>query len=142
MKEIIKKYLERLCLTDEYLAGLYKEECLEGCIEYITNQARKKCEKGQNSIAIEDAVVFKWARDYFTEGEALRDEERKREEEAKQAELKAKIEAEQKMSKEDIEKRIKENQERLAKEEKERKEKEFLDRQHAEGQVSIFDLGA
>ena len=141
MKAIIKNYLEEQCAKDEHLAGLYKEECLVGCIHYITKLAKEKANNDM-SIAIESTTVFKWARDYFTEGEALRDEERKRMEEAKQAELEAKIEAEQKMSKEDIDKRIKENQERLAKEEKERKEKEFLERQHAEGQVSIFDLGA
>lgn len=141
MKAIIKNYLEEQCAKDDHLAGLYKEEYLDGCIKYITNLAKEKA-GNEMSTAIESTTVFKWARDYFTEGHAIRDEERKREDEAKQAEIEARIEAEQKISKEDLEKRIKENQERLAKEEKERKEKKFLDRQHAEGQVSIFDLGA
>lgn len=125
MKEIIKKYLERQCLTDEYLAGLYKEERLEGCIEYITNQARKKCEKGQNSVAIEDTVVFKWARDYFTEGEFLRDEERKK----KEQETTKKFEAEQK-----------EREAKWEKEKKDREQKDFMKKQHNDGQISMFDL--
>lgn len=125
MKEIIKKYLERQCLTDEYLARLYKEECLESCIKYITNQARKKCEKGQTSIAIEDAVVFKWARDYFTESEYLRDQEEAHKEKE-----------EKKNREEEAERRAQETAEEAKKKAIEERNK----REHENGQLTIFDL--
>ena len=127
MKAIIKKYLEELCTKDEYLAGLYKEECLDGCIDYITDLAKKKCSKDENCVAIEDATVFKWARDYFTEGHAATDMDKK----AQQKAASAKFEEEQK-----------EREARWAQEKKEREEKTFLDNLHKDGQLSIFDLGA
>ena len=127
MKEIIKKYLEELCKTDEHLASLYKEESLDGCIEYLYEQARKKAGDNKECVAIEDATVFKWARDYFTEGHAATDTEKKK----KQKAASEKFEAEQK-----------EREARWAAERKEREEKAFLDNLHKDGQLSIFDIGA
>lgn len=63
MKEAIQKYFEELIKTDTAIAEVYQEEKLAGCCAYIQKQARKQI-KGSAGY-IEDAVVFKWARDYM-----------------------------------------------------------------------------
>lgn len=121
MKEIIKKYLEGCCQADPYFKAKYVESQLDKCLEFITDMARERA-NGSNCIAIEDATVFKWARDFFNDGTAALEEERKQKEF------------------EERQKRLEEEANRKAEEEKKRIEKERYDREHALGQTTIFDL--
>lgn len=63
MKEAIKKYFEEAITTDEALKNAYDEKKLDDCIKYINDQARSYL-NGKNG-AIEDTVVYKWARDFM-----------------------------------------------------------------------------
>lgn len=61
--ERIKAYFEEAIKTDPALAEAYDESKLKDCWDYITKQAKKKA---VNSCAmIEDAEVYKWARDFM-----------------------------------------------------------------------------
>ena len=66
-KSAIIGYLRERCKTDTYLAEACKKEnkSLDGCIKYITEQARKKAEN--NIAVIPDAEVFEWAVHYILE---------------------------------------------------------------------------
>ena len=66
-KTAIIGYLRERCKTDTYLAEACKKEnkSLDGCIKYITEQARKKTEN--NVAVIPDAEVFEWAVHYILE---------------------------------------------------------------------------
>lgn len=66
-KSAIIGYLCERCKTDTYLAEACKKEnkSLDGCIKYITEQARKKAEN--NVAVIPDAEVFEWAVHYILE---------------------------------------------------------------------------
>lgn len=64
-QDCIKKYLEKQCETDEALKAVYNPEKVQDCYNFIFECA-KKVAKGNNSV-LEDAVVFKMARDYFIE---------------------------------------------------------------------------
>lgn len=66
-KSAIIGYLRERCKTDTYLAEACKKEnkSLDGCIKYITEQARKKAEN--NVTVIPDAEVFEWAVHYILE---------------------------------------------------------------------------
>lgn len=75
MKEIIQKYLEEQCKIDTCLAEKYKESLLDGCIEYINNMARE--ELGGKSGAIKDEVVYHWAREYYVDGIAEKENKEK-----------------------------------------------------------------
>ena len=65
-KDIIKKYLEEQCEKDEALKALYKPSHIDGCYNFILECVRKTATGGSNAV-VEDAVVFKMARDYFLE---------------------------------------------------------------------------
>ena len=65
-KERIKKYLEEQCEQDEALKTLYKPNCIDGCYNFIQECVRKTATGGCNAV-VEDAIVFKMARDYFIE---------------------------------------------------------------------------
>lgn len=65
-KDIIKKYLEEQCEKDEVLKALYKPSHIDGCYNFILECVRKTATGGCNAV-VEDAVVFKMARDYFIE---------------------------------------------------------------------------
>ena len=65
MKEQIKKYLDEQVQKNSALAGKYDAERLDKCIDYITEEARKYL-NGSNGY-VEDALVYKWARDYYLE---------------------------------------------------------------------------
>ena len=65
-KDIIKKYLEEQCEKDEALKALYKPSHIDGCYNFILECVRKTATGGCNAV-VEDAVVFKMARDYFLE---------------------------------------------------------------------------
>lgn len=61
--ERIKAYFEEQIKTDEALKAVYDESKLKQCWDYILNQARKLATS--NCAMVEDAVVYKWARDYM-----------------------------------------------------------------------------
>jgi len=63
-KAVIKKYLEEQAEKDPALKSLYRPEKLDGCYGFIKECARRS---GGNCVYLEDAVVFKMARDYFLE---------------------------------------------------------------------------
>ena len=63
MKKAIQKYLEKQIKKDHALAEKYDPKKLDKCSEYITDLARKEL-IGKPGY-IEDAVVYKWARDFF-----------------------------------------------------------------------------
>ena len=63
MKEIIKKYLEDLCRTDAAIADKYEESKLDACLAYINSEAKKYLKSVSGFI--EDAIVYKWARDFI-----------------------------------------------------------------------------
>lgn len=65
-KDIIKKYLEEQCEKDEALKALYKPSHIDGCYNFILECVRKTATGGCNAV-VEDAIVFKMARDYFIE---------------------------------------------------------------------------
>ena len=65
-KERIKKYLDELSLKDEALKTLYRPEKINDCYNFITDCVRQIKGSG-NSYCVEDAAVFKMARDYFIE---------------------------------------------------------------------------
>ena len=63
MKTAIKKYLEKQIKNDSALSEKYDPKKLDKCSEYITDLAKKQL--GGKPGYIEDAVVYKWARDFF-----------------------------------------------------------------------------
>lgn len=110
MKGIIKEYLDSQARIDPCFKEKYDETQLDKCIEFIWDMAREKA-NNERSIAIKDETVFKWARDFFNDGTAALEAKRKAEEEAKKKE-----------------------------EERKRMEKERYEREHAMGQITIFDI--
>lgn len=79
-EERVKAYLEEQIKTDTALAAVYNPSKIKQCFTYITDQARKVA--SGNSCWVDDAEVWKWARDYYIE------------ELPKEAERIAKVEAE------------------------------------------------
>ncbi|MBO7734226.1 MAG: hypothetical protein J6S67_16800 [Methanobrevibacter sp.] len=63
---VIKKYLEEQCKLDEALKAVYVPEKVYDCYKFIKEAVEKLPHTG-NFICVEDAVVFKMARDYFIE---------------------------------------------------------------------------
>jgi len=66
MRTAIKEYLEKQIKNDTALSEKYDPEKMDKCTEYITDLAKKQL-VGKPGY-IEDAVVYKWARDFFIEG--------------------------------------------------------------------------
>ena len=66
MRTAIKEYLEKQIKNDTALSEKDDPEKLDKCSEYITDLAKKQL--GGKPGYIEDAVVYKWARDFFIEG--------------------------------------------------------------------------
>lgn len=65
-EQVIKNYLETQIVEDAALKEKYDPEKLSACYKYIVSQARKQADNG--CAMIEDAVVYKWARDFYLEG--------------------------------------------------------------------------
>lgn len=128
MKEIIKRYLEGCCQADPYFKEKYNESQLDKCVEFITDMAKERA-NGSNCVAIEDATVFKWARDFYNEGTAALEAERER-----------KAEEERKKREEEETKRKAEEEAKKKEEERKRMEKERYEREHTMGQITIFDI--
>lgn len=83
MTEIIKEYLETQAEKDAALKASYNPNVIEKCVEYIYKKAEETARSsgfairgGLRGVKIEDAVVYKWARDYFIEGIATKAEEK------------------------------------------------------------------
>jgi hypothetical protein len=62
--ECIKKYLEELSQDDEALKSLYRPEKIDDCYNFIKEAVRTMASKS-GCYCVEDAVVFKMARDYY-----------------------------------------------------------------------------
>ena len=77
----IQKYLEEQCKVDAYLAEKYKDTMLKGCVEYINEMARKELES--KSGFLENEVVYHWAREYFVDGLAEKEYDKKVKEQLK-----------------------------------------------------------
>lgn len=61
---VIKKYLEEQCEKDEAFKAVYKADKLHDCYNFIKKAVENLPHTG-NFICVDDAVVFKMARDYF-----------------------------------------------------------------------------
>lgn len=116
MEEIIKEYLKERCNRDPELEQKFNEDQMESCISYIEKKAREHLDS-KNGAIVSD-TVFSWAREYFILGEAEIDRIEKEKEEAEKKEREAK----------------------KAEEKKKADEKKFLEDQHKDGQVSLFDF--
>lgn len=116
MEEIIKEYLKERCNRDPELEQKFNEDQMESCISYIEKKAREYLDS-KNGAIISD-TVFSWAVEYFVVGEAELDRIQKEKEEAERKEREAK----------------------KAEEKKKADEKKFLQEQHKDGQISLFDF--
>jgi len=61
----VKRYLDEQSEKDDCLRALYVPGRIKDCFKYIVSQAKKQAHN--NCAMIEDTVVYKWARDYYTE---------------------------------------------------------------------------
>lgn len=84
----VKEYLEKQCESDEALKAAYNPEKIADCYAFIEHAVREMPCQG-STYCIEDAVVYKMARDYYLEILPNLIEEEKKEKE-KPAEEKAK----------------------------------------------------
>lgn len=116
MEEIIKEYLKERCNRDPELEQKFNEEQMESCISYIEKKAKEYLDSKNGAIL--DEIVFGWAREYFILGEAEIDRIEKEKEEAERKEREAKRAEEKKKADEMI----------------------FQEKQHKNGQVSLFDF--
>lgn len=73
MKEILEKYLAEQAKKDPAFAEKFDAKKMSACVSYVTSQARKYLQ-GKNG-AVEASVIYKWARDFFNDGEAEGSEE-------------------------------------------------------------------
>lgn len=65
LKDELGKYLGEQAGRDGAFRARYDAGRLDKCAEYVTDRARKHL-KGQSG-AVEDALVYKWARDYYND---------------------------------------------------------------------------
>ena len=68
MKEILEQYFAEQIQKDPAFAEKFDEKKIGACVSYVTERARKHLQ-GKNG-AVEGTTVFKWARDFFNDGEA------------------------------------------------------------------------
>ena len=94
----IQKYLEEQCKIDAYLAEKYKDTMLKGCVEYINEMARKELES--KSGFLENEVVYHWAREYFVDGLAEKEYDKKVKEQLKKISDLSKVKVDNDMSEE------------------------------------------
>lgn len=94
----IQKYLEEQCKVDAYLAEKYKDTMLKGCVEYINEMARKELES--KSGFLENEVVYHWAREYFVDGFAEKEYDKKVKEQLKKISDLSKVKVDNDMSEE------------------------------------------
>lgn len=95
MKEILEKYLIEQAEKDSAFAEKFDASKMNSCVSFVVSQARTYL-KGHNG-AVEDTIVFKWARDFFNDGKsetAAKDKPKPTEKPVKTwAEAKAELEA-------------------------------------------------
>jgi hypothetical protein len=65
-KQTILDYLKDFASKDEHFATKFKEAQIDGCCNYIMEQA-KKMANGNRSLCVDADTVFGWARHYFLE---------------------------------------------------------------------------
>ena len=65
LKEALQKYLEEMAAQDDVLRSKYNPEKMDECRKYVNTEAKKYL--NNCSGAVEDSIVYKWARDYFIE---------------------------------------------------------------------------
>ena len=65
-KKRVKDYLEKQIQDDEALRNLYRPEKIDDCYDFIQNAVKAMVHSG-GCVAVEDALVWKMARDYFIE---------------------------------------------------------------------------
>lgn len=63
LEEILKKYIEQQIEQDAAYKAVYDPKKLKDCAKYVQSMARKQSNNG--CAMVEDAVVFKWCRDFF-----------------------------------------------------------------------------
>jgi len=66
-EEIIKNYLEEQCKTDSALAAKYNASKMHDLMNAIMEKSRKIAVK--NAAMVKSEIVFKWARDFFIDGD-------------------------------------------------------------------------
>ena len=66
LKDSLKKYFDEEIKKDSALAEKYDFQKIAECESYVMGEAKKYLHS-QNG-AIEDVIVFKWARDFFIDG--------------------------------------------------------------------------
>jgi len=141
MKGIIKEYLESQARIDPCFKEKYKPENFEGCINYITAQAEKlvKDKHGKQCVAVKEEEVFKWARDYFNDGINVKEAEERKLKEQKAAEKEKALEEDPEIEI-NINAEIEESRKKAEEYRKQREEEERSKREHANGQMTIFDI--
>jgi len=70
-EELVKAQLEEWATTDAALAEKFKPEKVGSCWRWIVEKAREALHGQPGAIWHEQ--VFRWARDYFVDGEAEKD---------------------------------------------------------------------
>ena len=75
VKEQLQSYLEKQIEADAALKAVYTASKMDACAKYVTDEARKHL----NGVSgyIDDAQVYKWARDFYLEGHAEQAQENK-----------------------------------------------------------------
>lgn len=63
LAKTLQNYLEEQIKEDTALASVYDASKINDCAKYVTEQARKLQSGG--CAVIEDAVVYKWSRDFY-----------------------------------------------------------------------------
>lgn len=89
--KIIHDYIQSVRENDTALQNSFIEGMDKECFSYIRENARKQSQG--DCAMIEDNVVFKWARDFYNDGIALKELEEKKAKEQKESEKKAKAKA-------------------------------------------------
>jgi len=69
--KVVQAYLEKAAKKDPILASRFDASKMDKCWEFISGCAKKFLHSARGSVS--DAVVFKWARDYFLDGYAAED---------------------------------------------------------------------
>lgn len=63
LEDILKKYIEQQIEQDAAYKAVYDPKKLKDCAKYVMAMAKKQA--SGNFAMVEDAVVFKWCRDFF-----------------------------------------------------------------------------
>lgn len=84
--KVIRRYLEKECIRNQYFSEKYRPEYVSSCFDYIMNNVRKN-----NFCMIQSGKIFELAVSYFDDEIYLQEEEKKaiqkkQEEERKQLE--------------------------------------------------------